>query len=117
MAYIGTTTVVPAGMTTPLENVKSFKATRLIVAAMNHGLGVVLRKQGNGSRTDGQSVDTLRLSEKAIQFDHPINSGLGPPILFDDSVNLFTENGGMLRLSSEMIQCMCKVLHHRLVAW
>jgi hypothetical protein len=51
-------------------------------------------------------------SEKAIHFDHSIDSGLGPPILFDDSVDLFTENGCMFRLSNEMIQYMRKVLDH-----
>jgi hypothetical protein len=60
-------------------------------------------KEGDRVRTGAQSVDTLGLSEEAIHFDHSINSGLGPPILFNDSVDFFTENGGVFRLSSEMI--------------
>ena len=48
-------------------------------------------KEGDRVRTGAQSVDTLGLSEEAIHFDHSINSGLGPPILFNDSVDFFTE--------------------------
>jgi hypothetical protein len=114
MAYIGTVTVVPAGMTTPLENAKSLRATQLIVTEVKCML-VLVYKGSNEFRTGTQSVDTLGLLEKAIHFDHSINSGLGPSILFDDRVDLFTENGGVFGFSSEMIQCMRKVLRHRSV--
>jgi hypothetical protein len=53
--------------------------------------------------TNAESVLSMRLLQKAVDFDHPVDGGFGPASLLDDGIDFLSKCNCMLRLGSQII--------------
>jgi hypothetical protein len=99
---------VPAGMSTPSEKVKSFRATRIndTVDCVSAGKAT----HWMASLTAAHGIDSERLSKEGINLGHVIDGRLGPTVLLHSRADFFAKRTCVLWVCSHVVQSVGKGL-------